>query len=133
MKTNQLLSIGMAGVLSVGAVFAQEADPATACAAMMPGMMGAHKGAMMEWHQKMMEKIKTQDAELDKLVQQMNSAQGDKKVDAIAAILNKLMEDRKMWHAEMQERHKKMMEWMQNEKGSMESPKMTPTPGSTAP
>ena len=113
----------MAGVLSVGAVFAQEADPGPACCAMMPGMMGAHKGEMMEWHQKMMEKIKAQDAELDKLIQEMNAAQGDKKIDAIAAIINKVMEERKAWHAEMEMRHKKMMEWMQGEKAKMESEK----------
>jgi len=85
--------------------------------------MGAHKGEMMEWHQKMMEKIKAQDAELDKLVQDMNAATGDKKVDAIAAIVNKVMEERKAWHAEMEERHKKMMEWMQSEKATMETKK----------
>jgi len=113
----------MAGVLSAGAIFAQEPDPAAACCAMTPGMMGAHKGEMMEWHQKMMEKIKAQDAELDKLVQDMNAATGDKKVDAIAAIVNKVMEERKAWHAEMEERHKKMMEWMQSEKATMETKK----------
>jgi len=121
----------MAGVLSAGAVFAQEADPGPACCAMMPGMVGAHKGEMMEWHQKMMEKIKAQDAELDKLVQDMNAATGDKKVDAIAAVINKVMEERKAWHAEMAERHKKMMEWMQSEKAKMETKKgkkSEPTP-----
>ena len=130
----------MAGVLSAGAVFAQEPDPAAACCAMMPGMgmMGAHKGEMMEWHQKMMEKIKAQDAELDTLVQEMNAASGEKKVDAIASIVNKVMEERKAWHAEMEERHKKMMDWMENEKSKMpgvtpakESPTASPSPTAT--
>jgi len=79
---------------------------------MMPGMMGTNKGEMMEWHQKMMEKMKAQDAELDKLVKEMNAATGEKKVDAIAAIINKVMEIRKVWHTEMEARHQKMMEWM---------------------
>ena len=99
---------------------------------MMPGMMGgmrgAHKGEMMQWHQKMMEKIKAQDAEMDKLVQEMNATSGDKKVDAIAAIVNKVMEERKAWHSEMEMRHKKMMEWMQAAKPTPESEKASPTP-----
>ena len=118
----------MAGVLSAGAVFAQEPDAGMACNAMMPGMMGAHKGEMMQWHQQMMEKIKARDAELDKLVQEMNAASGDKKVHAIAAIINKVMEERKAWHAEMEARHKKMLDWMQSQKGmkAEPSPAMTP-------
>ena len=120
----------IAGVLAGGAVFAQEPDPAVACCAMMPGMaggmMGAHKGEMMEWHQKMMEKIKAQDAEMDKLVQDMNAAAGEKKVDAIAAIINKVAENRKAWHSEMEMRHKKMMDWMQEKKAEMEAKKVTP-------
>lgn len=106
----------MAGVLSAGAVFAQEPDPGAATGSMMQGMMGAHKGEMMEWHQKMMDKIKARDAELDKLIQEMNAASGDKKVDAMAAVLNKMMEERKAWHSEMEARHKKMMDWMQGDK-----------------
>ena len=110
----------MAGVLSAGAVFAQDADPGMACCGMMPGMGGWKKGEMMEWHQKMVDRIKAQDAELDKLVQDMNAASGDKKVDAIAAIINKMAENRKDWHSEMEARHQKMMEWM---KGKMEERK----------
>ena len=125
----------MAGVLSAGAVCAQEADPNVACCAMMPGMMpgmmGAHKGELREWHQQMMEKIKAQDAEMDKLVQDMNAATGEKKVDAIAAIINKAMEHRKAWHQEMEARHKKLMEWMESEKGKMQ--KENPPAGSENP
>jgi hypothetical protein len=59
----------------------------------MKGMMG--KGQMMtNW--------KDQDAELDKLVAEMNSAPADKKVDAIAAVLTKLVEQRKAMHEQMQ-------------------------------
>lgn len=128
MKTNQLLSIVMAGALSAGAVFAQEAaDPSMSCCGMMPGM-GARKGEIMEWHQKMMEKMKAQDAEMDQLVQEMNAAKGDKKVDAIAAVINKAIEIRNMWHSEMEARHNKMMEWMKEKTGTMKSGTSAPTP-----
>ncbi len=59
----------------------------------MKGMMG--KGQMMSnW--------KDQDAELDKLVAEMNSAPADKKLDAVAAVVTKLVEQRKAMHEQMQ-------------------------------
>ena len=125
----------MAGVLSTGVVFAQEptptpmgtpepvmeADPGMACCGMMMSGAGAHRGEVVEWHRKMLEKLKAQDAELDRLVQNMNAASGDKKVDAIAAIINKGMEQRKAWISEMEMRHKKMQDWMQKGQNGMKS------------
>jgi len=59
----------------------------------MMGMMGM--GDMMSnW--------KDQQAELDKLVADMNSAPSDKKVDAIAAVVTKVVEQRKAMHERMQ-------------------------------
>ena len=60
---------------------------------------------------KMMSNWKEQDAELDKLVAEMNNAPADKKLDAVAAVLTKLVEQRKAMHGQMQ----KMM--AVNEKG----------------
>ena len=48
---------------------------------------------------------KDQQAELDKLVADMNAAPSDKKVDAIAAVVTQLVEQRKA----MRERMEKMM------------------------
>ena len=45
---------------------------------------------------------KDQDVELDKLVAEMNSAPADKKLDAVAAVLTKLVEQRKTMHEHMQ-------------------------------
>ena len=59
------------------------------------GMMGMDMGNMMS-------KWKEQEAELDKLVADMNSAASDKKVDAIAAVVTKLVEQRKAMHEGMQ-------------------------------
>lgn len=59
----------------------------------MKGMMG--KGQMMSnW--------KDQDAELDKLVAEMNSASADKKIEAVVTVLNKLVQQRKAMHEQMQ-------------------------------
>src|ERR1700756_180639 len=48
-----------------------------------------------EWkafHEQMRTQIKAQDAELEKLVKQMNSAPKGQKTDAIAAVVNKMVE-----------------------------------------
>jgi hypothetical protein len=58
------------------------------------GMMGKDMGNMMS-------KWKEQEAELDKLVADMNSAPSDKKVDAIAVVVTKLVEQRKAMHEGM--------------------------------
>lgn len=108
--------------MSVGAAFAQDTDQGMSSCP----MWGA-RGNMMEWHQKALEKFKAQNAELDKLVQNMNAAPADRKMDAMAAVINKAMEQRKTWQADMEARQQKMMEWMKNR--PMRSGTMaTPTP-----
>ncbi len=49
----------------------------------------------------MMEEQKAQDAEIDKLVAEMNTATGEKRIDAIVAVLKKLIEQRKTMHEKM--------------------------------
>ena len=63
----------------------------------------------------MMSNCKDQDAELDKLVAEMNSAPADKKLDAVAAVLTKLVEQRKAMHEQMQN----MMSGTEKEKMGM--------------
>jgi hypothetical protein len=59
----------------------------------MKGVMG--KGQMMSsW--------KDQDAALDQLVAEMNSAPADKKLEAVITVLNKLVQQRKAVHEQMQ-------------------------------
>jgi hypothetical protein len=49
----------------------------------------------------MMSNRKEQDAELDKLLAEMNSAPADKKLDAVAAVVTKVVEQRKAMHEHM--------------------------------
>lgn len=100
----------MAGALSVGATFAQDATPAKPEAS--PGSAWENcRMHRMERHRAMMEKMKAQDAEIEKLVADMNAAPADKKGEAAAAVLNKMFEQRKAWHGEMEARFQKKMEW----------------------
>jgi hypothetical protein len=56
---------------------------------------------MMMMHEQMMADMKAADARLDALVKDMNAATGSAKVDAIAAVLNELLQERKAMHERM--------------------------------
>ena len=92
--------------------------------------------AMMAKKQAMQDKLQANDAALDKLVAQMNAAQGSKKVDAMektmVAVINELVAQRKASHSMTMEMQSAMMAHMmrhmdmQGTKGAMECPMMGP-------
>jgi len=51
----------------------------------------------------MMKMMETSDARLDQLVKVMNQSTGSKKVDAIAAVINEMIAQRKMMRGHMRE------------------------------
>lgn len=121
MKLRSTLAFAIAAALISSPVLAQDKEPEK-----MGGMMKEHHAKMAEMHQKMEAAWKEQDVELDKLVSQMNSAQGEQKMSAMAAIVSKLVELRKKEHADMVAMHKKMQSEMQ---GTMkEKAETSPTP-----
>ena len=80
----------------------------------MPGMRGMHGWGKKhnhqmwrEFHEKMEKMAGAQEAELDALVKDIDSAKGEKKVDALAAAVKKMVEQRKQLHAYMSEFHEK--------------------------
>jgi uncharacterized coiled-coil DUF342 family protein len=89
MKTTHLLAALVAATLPLTVLAEDTAKTETT------EMKGMGMGQMMS-------NSKDQDAELDKLVAEMNSASVDKKLDAIAAVLTKLVEQRKAMHEQMQ-------------------------------
>ena len=101
MKRTHLLAavivaaIGFAPVLAEDTTKPEATDETKEQKDCCMGMMGMDMG-------KMMSSWKDQGAELDKLVADMNSAPSDKKVDAIAAVITKLVEQRKAMHERMQ-------------------------------
>ncbi len=56
---------------------------------------GDQSDQMKQMHQTMMSEMEAMDQKLDGLVAQMNAAQGQAKVDAIAAVINEMNNDRK--------------------------------------
>jgi hypothetical protein len=109
MKRTHLLAATIAAAIALVPVLAEDttkpeaADQTKEQKDCCMGIMGKDMGSMMGMDMgNMMSKWKEQEAELDKLVADMNSAPSDKKVDAIAAVVTKLVEQRRAMHEGMQ-------------------------------
>jgi hypothetical protein len=64
---------------------------------------------MMKMHEQMMAEMKAGGAKLDALVKEMNSATGDSKINAVAAVVNELVHQHKAMHGRMGQMHQHMM------------------------
>lgn len=67
---------------------------------------------MMKKKQKMMEEMKAQDVELIALVEKMNKASADKKLDLTAAVVTRMVEQRAAMHASRSKMQEEMMTHM---------------------
>ena len=97
MKTMNLLATLIAASLPLSAIPAQETGQTGTTEAKQEESLGA-TGMKC----KMMCDRTQQDAELNKLVSAMNSSPADKKLDAVAAVLTLLVEQRDAMHMQMQ-------------------------------
>jgi hypothetical protein len=89
----------------------QSAEPAEG-KMMMEGKMMERCQAMKEQKEKMMAEMKAQDADLTAQVAKMNSAPADKKLDLIAAVVTRMVEQRTAINARMAKMQEKMMQHM---------------------
>jgi len=85
------------------------------------GEMPAKCKAMMQEKQQMMQKCKAMDTRLDQLVSAMNTATGQQKIDAMAALLNELVQQRKSMHTTMMKMREEMMSGMMGKAGGSSS------------
>jgi hypothetical protein len=99
-------------------VQSQSAEPAKGKMMMDDKMMQCCQ-AMKEQKEKMMADMKAQDAELTAQIAKMNSAPDDKKVDLIAAVVTRMVEQRIAMDARMAKIQEEMMQHMQMGKESM--------------
>jgi hypothetical protein len=79
---------------------------------MMGGPMMDRGMKMMQMHQKMQDEMKAMDDEAEKLVAEMNQATGQNKIDAMAKLLTRLVEQRKTMTEKMGTMHADMMKMM---------------------
>jgi hypothetical protein len=84
----------------------------------MPAKPGMTDDSMMARHKEMMAKMDAMDARLDDLAKQMDAAKGEKKADAVAAVVSELVRQRKEIRGQM------MAMAMEMTKGTMECPMM---------
>jgi hypothetical protein len=89
--------------------------------------MSAKCKAMMANHEKMMADLKAADQRLDGLVEKMNAASGEAKVDATAAVVTEIAAQRKTMRAGMMNMHQGMMgHMMEHMQAGPESMAMCP-------
>lgn len=100
----------IAAVLTIpsAAVFGQTEAPKPMQQPMNPACQ-----AMMQQMQTMQQQMKTMDDRLDKLVAGMNAASGPERVDAMAAVINELVNQRKQMETMMPAMMQHMTEHMQ--------------------
>jgi hypothetical protein len=72
---------------------------------------------MMAHHQEMMEQMTQMDGRLDQLVADMNAAQGQARVDAIAAVVSEMVVQRRTMRDRMMTMHQRMMGHMMEHMG----------------
>ena len=97
MKTTHLLATLIAAALPLTAIPAEDTGQTETT-----DEKQEQSSDTLEMKGKMKSNWKDQDAEVDKLVAEMNGAPADKKLDAVAAVLTKLVEQRKAMHEHMQ-------------------------------
>ena len=87
---NRILVLGSTIAVLASAIIAQQ-----------PKDSDREHREMMPVHAKLLTEQKAQDAKIEKLLAEMNNSRGDKRIDAIVAVLNTLVEQRKAMNAEM--------------------------------
>jgi hypothetical protein len=104
------VSLGRAFELSASAS-TQQAPSSAAQHEHEPGQTSAMPNMqdMMKAHQQMMAEMNAGDAKLDQLVQQMNAASGQSKINATAAVVTELVRQQRSMHQHLGQMHQEMM------------------------
>jgi predicted transcriptional regulator len=117
MKVGRTIPVLLVSFVGAMTLWAQEPTPPAAQKMEMPAKPGMMDGkmteeSMMAHHKEMMAKMEAMDARLDELVKKMNAATGRKKPDAVAAVINELVAQRKQMREQMMAMQPEMMEHM---------------------
>jgi hypothetical protein len=105
-----IIAIAAALLLSVATFAQQPQDKQPA----KPGAVSSQVSMadMMKMHDRMMAEMKTANAKLDQLVQKMDSATGDAKVNATVDVVKELVAQHKAMYDHMGTMHQQMMSGM---------------------
>ena len=120
---NLLARIPLIMILALGAWSPVQAQSEESAKKKAEGKMMECCKAMKEKKRKMMKQMKAQDAQLGRMVANMKDASGDKKIELMATVLDKLVEQRAAMHRRMakmdQESSRHMMDHMGKAKENM--------------
>ena len=117
MKVGRTIPVLLVSFVGAVTLLAQQPTPPASQKMEMPGKAGMMDEKMMEepmmaHHKEMMAKMEAMDARLDELVKRMNAATGSKKPDAVAAVINELVAQRKQMREQMMAMQPEMMKHM---------------------
>lgn len=104
MRSMRRMGYGVVIIASLATASLTWAEPPKDGSGPMRRQMRQHQGARQPLHGEMREKMRAHDIRLDELVAAMNAAKGEAKVDAIAAVVNELVELRRTRRDHMEER-----------------------------
>jgi len=117
-KLRILPLIGLVALLGTTGALAQQSQTKIAKpsggaqSGMMTGNMAEKCKQMMAMHNQMMADMKAMDAKLDQKVAAMNASRGNAKIDAMAAVINEMVSQRKEMMAKMTGMQDRMMSHM---------------------
>ncbi len=114
-RTIAVLLVSLVGAMTLWAQQPTSPPPASQKVEMgKPGMTDEKtmEDSMMAHHKEMMAKMEAADARLDGLVKTMNAATGSKKTNAVAAVINELVAQRKQMRDDMMAMQPEMMKHM---------------------
>jgi hypothetical protein len=86
------------------------------------GEVDSKRGEGQRLHARMRAQMQEHDARLEELVSAMNSAQGEAKIEAIAAVVNELVAQRRTRRAHMDERWKSRDKKSEKEEEGADAP-----------
>jgi hypothetical protein len=121
MKVGRTIPVLLVSLVGAATLWAQQPTPPPPAAQKMkmemPGKPAMTDEKMMEesmmaHHKEMMAKMEAMDARLDELVKTMNATTGSKKTNAVAAVLNELIAQRKQMRDDMMAMQPEMMKHM---------------------
>jgi hypothetical protein len=117
MKVGRTIPVLLVSFVGAMTLWAQQPTPPPPPAHKMempgkPGTMDMTCESMMAHHKEMMAKMDAMDARLDGLVKKMDAAKGSKKADAVAAVVNELVAQRKQMREHMMTMQPEMMKHM---------------------
>lgn len=116
MKVGTTIPVVLVSFVGAASLWAQEPAPPPPAAQKMEipakpdeKMMDE---SMMAHHKEMMAKMDAMDARIDELVKSMNAVKGSKKPDAVAAVINEMVAQRKQMREQMMAMQPEMMKHM---------------------